>query len=143
MGRIFTALSPCELSPEGRRETEEAFPGLRLPDDGRLPSRLDIEAALASHPDWEVELDDGKDWWTAFVRSPTQTASLRVDDYAGDPSRGHHFHFDTGDPKLVVDVAAAIAARCGSLLVLDESGGVVVLVNPDGSRADVGKEKVG
>jgi len=143
MGHIFSAFSPCELTEKDRHDAERMYPGLRFPDEGRLPSRLDIEAALKSHPDWQVELDTGKDWWTAFIRSPTLTASLRVDHYSGDPARPQTFHFDTGDPDLVVDVAGAIAERCGPFLVVDESGGIVVLVMPDGSRSDLGKESAG
>src|SRR4051812_30908333 len=104
MGHIFAAFSPCELTEKDRHDAERMYPGLRFPDEGRLPSRLDIEAALKSHSDWQVELDTGKDWWTAFIRSPILTASLRVDHYSGDPARPHSFHFDTGDPDLVIDV---------------------------------------
>ena len=143
MGHLFTVISPSDLSPKGRREVEADYPGLRFPDEGRLASRQDIEAAFAMHPDWQVEVDQGKDWWTAFVRSSGQTASLRVDDYSGDPARGQRFHFDTGDAELVVDIAAAVAERCGPFLILDESGGYVVLVNPDGSRMDVGQYPAG
>lgn len=143
MGHIFAAISPAELTPQERREAERDYPGLRFPDEGRLASRTVIEAALAAHPEWQVELDTGKDWWTAFIRSPNRTASLRVDGYAGDPASPQPFHFDTGDPDLVVDVAAAVAERCGPFLVADESGGIVVLVMPDGSRSDLGKESAG
>jgi hypothetical protein len=143
MGHIFSAISPCELTLKGRRDAESLYPGLRFPDEGRLPSRAEIEAVLAAHSDWQVELDTGKDWWTAFIRSPTLTASLRVDDYTGDPARPQSFHFDTGDPDLVVDIAVAIAERCGSFLVVDESGGIVVLVNQDGSRSDLGSDSAG
>jgi len=143
MGHIFTVISPCELTPNGRREVEIDYPGLRFPDEGRLASRLDIEAALGTHPDWQAELDQGDDWWTVFVRSPGETASLRVDDYSGDPAHGQHFHFDTGDPGLAVEIVAAIAERCGPFLVMDESGGIVVLVNKDGSRLDLGQYPAG
>lgn len=143
MGHIFAVFSPCELTEKDRRDAEANYPGLRFPDEGRLPSRLDIEAALKAHPDWQVEFRIGGDWWTAFIRSPTRTASLFVDHYSGDPARPHSFHFDTGDANLVADVAAAIAERCGSFLVVDESGLIAVLVNPDGSRSDLGAESSG
>lgn len=139
MGHIFSAISPCELTPKGRRDAERLYPGLRFPDEGRLPSRAEIEATLAAHPEWQVELDTGKGWWTAFIRSPTLTASLRVDGYSGELPRPHSFYFDTGDPDLVVDVVAAIAERCGPFLVVDESGEVVILVMQDGSREDIGQ----
>ena len=143
MGHIFAVFSPCEMTQKDRYEAEVNYPGLRLPDEGRLPSRLDIEAALRAHPDWQVELRQGNDWWTALVRSPTRTASLFVERYSGDPARPHSFHFDTGDADLVADVASAIAERCGPFLIVDESGLIVVLVNPDGSRSDLGAEPVG
>lgn len=143
MGYIFAVISPCELTPQARRDTERDYPGLRFPDEGRLPSRLEIEAILAAHPDWLVQLDTGKDWWTAFVQSPDRSASLRVSNYLGDPARPHSFHFDTGVPDLVIDIAAAIAERCGPFLVADETGGIIVLVNPDGSRSDVGETPAG
>lgn len=142
MGRIFVVASPSEMTPEQRSEIERDY-GVRLPEGGRLASRHDIEAALAAHPDWQVEFRSGNDWWTAFIRSPTRTASLSVERYSGDPARAHSFHFDTGDSELVADVASAVAARCGPFLVVDESESVVVLVNPDGSRSDVGQESVG
>src|SRR5262245_6700420 len=143
MGHIYSAISPCQLRPEDRREAELDYPGLRFPDEGRLASRLDIEAALATHPEWQVELDQGTDWWTAFVRSPDQPASLRVHGYSGDPARPQRFGFDTGDADLVVNIADAVAERCGPFLVVDESGGIVVLVNPDGSRSDLGSIPAG
>lgn len=143
MGHVFAAISPAELTPQERREAERDYPGLRFPDEGRLASRSDVEAALAARPDWQCEFRQGSDWWAVFVRSPRQTASLRVDGYSGDPTRGHAFHFDTGDDELVVDVAAAVSERCGPFLVADESGGIVVLVMPDGSRSDLGKESAG
>ena len=143
MGRIYAAISPCELTSEGRRDAERLYQGLRFPDEGRLPSRSEIAAVLAAHPDWQVEFDTGKDWWTASIQSPDQFASLRVDHYSGDPARPQSFHFDTGAPDLVVDVTAAIAEGCGPFLVIDESGGVVVLVNPDGSRSDLGVTPAG
>src|SRR5690349_16608064 len=109
MGHIFTAISPCELEAKDRRDAERSYPGLSFPDEGRLPSRLEIEGVLAAHQDWRVEFRTGKDWWTAFVQSPNRSASLRVDHYSGDPNRQHSFHFDTGDPDLVIDIAADIA----------------------------------
>jgi len=130
------------MTPEQRREIERDY-GVRLPDGGRLASRIDIEAALATRADWQVEFHSGNDWWTAFIRSPNRTASLRVDSYSGDPARAQPFHFDTGDSDLVADVTSAIAERCGPFLVVDESESVVVLANPDGSRTDVGRESVG
>ena len=143
MGHIFVVASPSEMTLEQRRTVERDYPGLRLPEGGRLANRLDIEAAFAAHPDWQVEFHQGTEWWSAFVRSSGRTASLRVDRYKGDPSLQQAFHFDTGDAELVVDITAAIAERCGSFLIVDESECVIVMVNPDGSRSDVGETSVG
>jgi hypothetical protein len=143
MGHIFIAVSPCQLPPKERRQIEHDCPGLRIPDEGRLASRLDIEAALAAHPEWQVEFEQGDGWWSAFVRSQDRIASLRVRDYSGDPAFAQRFSFDTGDADLVVDIVAAVAERCGPFLVMDESGGYMVLVNPDGSRSDVGEWPAG
>ena len=143
MGHIFAVFSPCELEAKDRRDAERSYPGLRFPDEGRLPSRQEIEAVLAAHQDWQVEYHAGKDWWTAFIQSPNRSASLRVDHYSGNPELPHSFHFDTGDPDLVVDIATAIAERCGPFFIVDESGGVVVMVYADGSRSDLGQDSAG
>jgi hypothetical protein len=143
MGHIFVVASPSEMTLDQQRAIERDYPGLQLPAGGRLASRLDIEAAFAAHPEWQIEFHQGTGWWSAFVRCSNRTASLRVDRYEGDPSRAQSFHFNTGDADLVVDIAAAIARRCGPFLIVDESECIVVLANPDGSRSDLGQELAG
>lgn len=143
MGYLFSAISPCEFTPDQRRATERDYPGLRFPDEGRLPSRLDFEAIFTAHPDWRVDLRQGPDWWAADVHGSSESAWIRVSNYSGDPAREHHFYFDGGAPAFVVEIAAALAERCGSFLVVGEDGEIIVLVNPDGSRSDLGEVPAG
>lgn len=143
MSYLYAVISPCELTPEQRRATERDYPGLRFPDEGRLPSRRDFEAVFAAHWEWQVELDQGAHWWTASVRGARDSASVYVSHYSGDPTREQGFYFDWGAPELVVEITAALAERCGSFSVAGEGGDIIVMVNPDGSRADVGETPAG
>ena len=77
------------------------------------------------------------------VRSPSQSASIYVSNYSGDPTREQTFYFDGGDPALVVEIAAALAERCGPFLIAGEAGDIVVMLYPDGSRSDLGETPAG
>ncbi len=143
MGYFYVAISPSQFTAEQRRGTERDHPGLRFPDEGRLPSRRDFDAVFHEHPQWQVELDQGPSWWTAEVRSRSEFAELRVDDYSGDPAREHRFSFGGGDLDLVLEITGALAKRCGPFLIAGEGGDIVVMVYPDGSRSDVGETRTG
>lgn len=139
MGRVYAVIAPCELTQEEKRSLEMEHGGVSLPSGGRLPSRLDIEAALATNPAWQTECRGGADGWSVIVRDDRgRLASLRVSDYSGDRERAHSFHFDTGDPELVLDVTSAVARRCGPFVLADEGGTFVVLLREDGSRHSLG-----
>lgn len=143
MGYFYVAISPCQFTAEQRRKTEQDHPGLRFPDDGRLPSQRDFEAVFGAHPEWQVDFGQRSNWWTADVRSPSQSASIRVDNYSGDPAREHDFYFESGDTEFVLEIADALAERCGPFLIAGEGGDIIVMVNSDGSRSDVGETPAG
>lgn len=143
MGYFYIAVSPCQFTVEQRRKTERDYPGLEFPDEGRLPSRHDFEAIFVAHPEWQVVFDQRSNWWTAVVRRSSQSAYIEVNNYSGDPVREQEFYFESGDTELVLEIADALAERCGPFLIAGEGGDIIVMVNPDGSRSDVGVTPAG
>lgn len=91
---------------------------------GRYPAPSEIREALESIPGLRVEYRVSRSVWQASLtsRSDVSWAVLQVVDYCGDEDRPHRFCFTGGWDEVIQLAASRLAAVCGPLVLLHDSG---------------------
>jgi hypothetical protein len=106
---------------------------LPLPDTappGRYPTPEEIKTSLESISGLQISYSVSENAWEASIisRKDITWASLAVKDYDGDPANPHHFCFTAGWDEIILIVASHLVRKCGSLVLLPDSGDLPQLV---------------
>ena len=92
-------------------------------DSPRYPTPREISEELHRLADFIVSIDANAETheWTAQVNAPAGAwAQIRIRDFRS-VDLPHAFYFTKGSPEVVFIVTERLAARCGALVVVDDS----------------------
>ena len=120
----------------------EGVPHPEPPPIPRLPTPREVTEVLQQLPGYtasvSASLTSGK--WSAEISatdfSNPAWAVLRVCDYHSD-NQPHELYFPDGWREVIFSVVERLSHYCGPLVVVDDSGGPLIVVRPNDSIEDL------
>ena len=113
-------------------------------DMPRYPTPREILEELHCLPDCTVSFDSDAqthEWSAQIDAAAGAWAQIRIRDFMSD-DLPHEFYFSKGSPEVVFLVTERLARRCGTFVVVDDSGCRPVVVAPGADPKDLIRDHV-
>jgi len=133
MGVLYTILLPTEEVADWLSESGVSL-GVGLLARGPLLS--EIREVLDSLEGYAVEYNDGGTGspWQAMITSAVDPESGRWTllniTSRGEPLAPQEVWFEKGHPELIVEIVCRLAARCGTFVIVPDTGCLPLVVSP-------------